>query len=623
MALPAELERAASLLREGRAEAARRILVRYLQTQPGSDTGWYLLSFAVQEPDRQVESLQRALRINPDHAKARARLRQVSESPGQVSEPPEPEAPKARPPRASLMSPQVPQAEPEGFSKRPMRRAPGSAGRRRKVVRKTSRIDARTRTIFIASASLLVVGALIGALLFANFLLGILLEPSRTQATVQAGGAAVMLPPTWTPTASKTPTATPTATSSPTPTGTPTPIPPDPTTAAEMDQIQLEVSNLRGLELVAGQPSYVVPRARVRPLLEDSFVLAGGTESHVADQARALIALGLINPTYDLYTNILNGIADGLGGFYLPWTGELFVIGTQFSGIERWIYAHEYGHALVDQQFDLQRLGIYPLCERTGDECNAIQALVEGDATLLMTQWWLQYASPTDYRDILNYNPGYQVLPEQFPPPYVGPDANFPYEQGAQFVEYLYGIGNWARVNGAYQSLPASTEQIIHPEKYLSGEAPHRFQEVEIGTLLGPEWRLLMADTLGEWTTYLILRYSADLAAQTSEQIASQAARGWGGDHYQIHYRDDLDQIVLAARWSWDSGADANEFHQALISHVGSRFRGEALSTAAGECWEVNSQVSCIYRSGQEILWLLAPSLEILEGVLAAFPSFG
>lgn len=635
MTLPGELERATGLLREGRTEAARRILVRYLQDQPGSDVGWYLLSFAVHERDRQVESLERALRINPSHAKARARLDQVTSGRQRPSPPPAPQeppqepaqerAPARRPVRSTLMPPQEPPQEPEGFAKKPVRQPP-STSRRRVKVRKSATVDERTRTIFIASASVLVLMAMLGGLLFVNFLLGRILGPSRARATaraaVEAGGAAVMLPPTWTPTPSKTPTATPTATSSPTATATPTPVPPDATTQAQMERIQLEVANLRGLELVPDQPSFVISQELVRPLLEASFELGGGTEEQVTDQARTLIALGLINPTYDLYTNVLNSLTDSVGGFYLPWTGELFVIGTRFSGIERWIYAHEYDHALVDQQFDLSSLGLYPLCEHTSDQCNAVRALVEGDATLLMTQWWLQYAGPSDYRDILNYTPANRVLPDQSPPPYVAPDANFPYEQGARFVEFLYNRGNWAEVNHAYQNLPQSTEQILHPQKYLAGETPRRLDATDLSPQIGPQWRLLLADTMGEWSTYLLLGYSADLSAQVSTAVASQAAAGWGGDYYEIYYHDDFDETTLVARWVWDTPLDEDEFRLALETYMEARFRGESIEAERGKCWSVNNQISCILSDGLESLWLMSPSDGLIDALLDAFPGF-
>src|SRR3990170_4818553 len=88
------------------------------------------------------------------------------------------------------------------------------------------------------------------------------------------------------------------------------------------------------------------------------------------------------------------------------------------------------------------------------------------------TQWLSQYASPQDYEDLLLYNPPSQTLPDQFPPTYAIRDGQFPYLEGLAFVKTLHESGSWAEVNRTYQSLPASTEQILHPDKYQRLEEP-------------------------------------------------------------------------------------------------------------------------------------------------------
>ncbi len=106
-----------------------------------------------------------------------------------------------------------------------------------------------------------------------------------------------------------------------------------------------------------------------------------------------------------------------------------------------------------------------------------------------MDQWWNQYASPQDYQDILRYNPPWYTLPEQFPPPLAGRDGYFPYYEGLLFVEYLYERGNWAEVNKAYENLPLSSEQILHPDKYIQGEQPIEVAPFALESALGEGWR--------------------------------------------------------------------------------------------------------------------------------------
>ncbi len=247
---------------------------------------------------------------------------------------------------------------------------------------------------------------------------------------------------------------------------------------------------------------------------------------------------------------------------------------------------------------------------------------MEGDATLLMTQWWFQYASPRDYEDILNYNPPAYTLPEQFPPPYVQLDSAFPYSQGLEFVAFLHDRGNWAGVNDAYSRLPESTEQILHPLKYLSGEAPVAVVPPQHESVLAGDWRRVISDRLGEWKTYLLLGYGADLAAQLDDSTAQVAADGWGGDSYQVYYNEALDQIALVAEWAWDTQTDANSFAAAMLDYQAARFRGGSVAHPAGDCWESNEQVSCIFTSGSRTLWLLAPDQAILNSLLVLYPDF-
>lgn len=429
------------------------------------------------------------------------------------------------------------------------------------------------------------------------------------------------LPPTWTasPMPSETPIPSPTATRTPTP--TPSLPPPDAAMAAEMDIIAQQVSDLRGLPLQGENPRYLVERDRVEDVLR-GLVLSPDLQAELEDQKLVLSTLGLVKPTYDLVKYALNSNADNIGGFYLPWTKEMYVIGSDFGGIERFVYSHEFDHALTDAHFGIEALGVYPLCLSNAQRCGAIRALAEGDATLLMEQWWQQYATPQDYEDIFEYEPPRQTVPEEFPPPYISQDLSFPYDYGYDFVNYLYERGNWAAVNRAYADLPQSTEHILHPETYLAGEAPLDVGLPSLEGVLGEAWRLVDDDVLGEWMAFLILGYGADISAQLPDDDAWRAAEGWGGDHYQVYHEAATGETVLVARWAWDSQRDADEFAQALRQYQEQRFRGGQVNRTDGACWETNGQASCLFTSAGQSLWLLAPDQTVLNNVLVAFPDF-
>lgn len=571
------------------------------------------MSFAVSDRKKQLECLQRCLRLNPGNRRAQSRLKQLRQG--------SPDTPVAGTMRAGASAAR---AGP------PRRRRPEEAGGLMPSRREGEGLSVRMKALIAGGGLVLLLAGAAGAYFFLSYLLGTFGEQRAIASTAQAAtqiaratsGAAIGLPPTWTPTTTPTREPSPTITPTPTHTPTPTPVPPDPVTLAEMEEIQQEVADIRGLEVVGTSSSYVINSVKVRPILEASFRAGGGSEAEVEDLAHSLSALGLIKPTYDLYTNILNGLTDSLGGFYLPWSGEIFVIGGRFSGVERWVYSHEYGHALVDAHFDIGSAGVYPLCELNQDKCNAIQALVEGDATLVMTQWWQQYADPQDYQDILNYTPPHRTLPDEYPPPYSLPDSNFPYDRGLGFVQFLYNRGNWAEVNTAYDRYPESTEQILHPGKYLANEQPQEVTVPDLAGVLGQDWHQIESDTLGEWMTYLLLGYGADLASQVDLSVAETAAAGWGGDRYVVFRRGSTDDTVLAARWRWDTTGDAAEYARALRSAQDGRYRGGTVPMSRGDCWEANAITSCVLTSDGETLWLQAPAGDLMEGLFTAFPGF-
>ncbi len=467
--------------------------------------------------------------------------------------------------------------------------------------------------------------AVVASLLVPGLLLQQLISSPTTAAlpleTATFIAPAWTLPPKWTDTPTFTPSPTRTATPVPSPSATPAFATPNATTSVSMDLIERQVANLRGLSIAEDVPRYVISRTEAERVLSESFY-ATSSVAEMADEARVLTVLGLIKPTYDLVRYSLNRMADGVGGFYFPESDQLFVIGSGFTGLERFIYSHEFTHVLVDQHFGLDKLGVYPECIGDEQRCDAIRALAEGDATLVMQTWLEEDATPQDVLDLSRYRPQAFVIPEAFPPPFVEKDVNFPYEQGMAFVTFLHDRGSWAEVNRAYSSLPASTEQILHPAKYVAGELPVTVNLPDLTSAAGEGWRMIKQNSLGEWRTYLILRSGADTGAQLTDKLSASVASGWGGDQYVVFSDEQNLHLILVARWAWDTATDAKDFQAAFKSYLGKRFLGATVNGVASDCWSVNEQTTCMYSSSDEVLWILAPDMEKVTGLKALFPTF-
>jgi hypothetical protein len=442
--------------------------------------------------------------------------------------------------------------------------------------------------------------------------------PSATPA-IQDTPTPFQLPPRLTDTPTPTSTLTPTVSPTPSQTLTPTLAKPDATIEADMARIIKEVEDIRGLELGGDVPIYVVDHDQANDILQVEYDRIEYSET-IVKEAQALVALGFIKPTYDLARYALTRLSDGVLGFYMPDNRTIYIIGNRFAGMERWTFSHEFDHALVHNHFSgAGIMGDDPVCVTDSQRCEAIRALVEGDAMLVMALWRDQYASAYDERDISLYPYPFLLPPEQNTPPYVSPLVEFSYYVGYAFVYSLWSTGNWAEVNKVYENLPVSTEQILHPKKYLDGEKPTVMRIPNLESTLGPEWTLAKSDSLGEYMSYLLLAYGADNASQISTDTAETATAGWGGDHYLVFASADGARRILAAEWNWDTEADAAQFYTAMQEHVDKRFRGETAVSSSGLCWAMNQETTCIYRSGRNVLWLIGPDLELINTIRSAY----
>ncbi len=634
-------------LKAGNRAAARDLLRQATQFDSNDDTAWLWLAAAVDSPAERIACLREVLRINPQHPGALRALQQsqnTAPAPAPHNPPVEPARPAPQPEfsRESVLGaslePPRPKFSAEGLAAEPPPPAfsreallgaqpepppvePPAPVTRRPPAKKAPAAPKKSRA---GNFKMLLAVLGVFVLLFLTGFTAVFIL-RQTQNSVQPAAQPVVdaspsHTPSPSPLPSQTPTPLPTIRPSQTPIPTETYVPIGPTARVQAERIQQEVANLRGLPVQSTAVGLnIVTRPQAENLLKQHY-LTSELMPHLEDEQRVLAALGFTAPGGDPTSGVINRAVDGIGGFYLPKADEIYVFGMRFGGIEHYVYAHEFDHALVKQNFNPPALN-QAVCAGNSDACTALIALLEGDANLLMRQWWKQYSGPQDYRDILLYRPSVMTFAEQSAPPYLIEDLGFPHEKGLAFVEHLYKLGRWKKVDAAYAKLPATTEQILHPNKYLAGEPPLPVTLPALTGALGEGWRQIKDDVLGEWSTYLLLAYHVDEAAQLNHVVSTIATQGWGGSHYQVYYHAGQDQLALAAQWAWDSEKDGDEFAAALRQQLDIRFRG-ARPNFPGDCWEEGASLTCVLTSPAQTLWLTAPNSEVMENLQALFADF-
>jgi hypothetical protein len=664
MSVDIELRKAAAFINAARFDAARDILSEYLKDTPDSDVAWLLMSYALDEARRQQAAATRALRLNPENEQARDRVDQLLKRQAPLSsdddkavslkdltltsrhdlgsKDEEIDFSQSNIRESSLFTRRdkgmLPGRDPNNYPYKAFlneRISDKSGGNNSGASRST-----KLKSVLMG-IGLVFILIVVGVFAFRTFPQIFMSEAERFEAAVAGTGTAlatenvgIQLPASWTPTLTPTvtktriPSPTPTITNTPTPFmtrtlgPTRTPITPDPTVVSEMEALQQQVNELRELSTDASVKTNMIHPLQARSVLERYFLQGGGSEEEILNSSKALVALGLIEPGYNLLTYQLNTLAEPIGGFYRFDTNQIYISGYQFTAIEKYAYVQEYNQALMNLNFNINNMDVYPRCGGNEDSCRAIRALIEGDAALLSSQWLEQEASSTDYDEIENYRPPTFLLLDRASPPFTEQSIEFPYVEGMAFVEALFSSGGWSSVNNAYDRLPLSTEQILHPEKYLSGEQPIPMPDVDLGPILGEGWSQSKNNTLGEWLTYLILRHGTAHEARVDEFTAVLASEGWGGDRYQVYTKDETSETVLVVNWKWDGIKDSNEFTRGMREYLKSRFSSGEMVEADRECWYSETQYACLYTGHQRNLWILAPSMDIIDNVQTLYPEF-
>jgi hypothetical protein len=337
------------------------------------------------------------------------------------------------------------------------------------------------------------------------------------------------------------------------------------------------LGELRGLRPLRPVPVRTADRAGIRARLEE-IIRQDGIETTLRQQGKLLQYLGLVPPDLDLVPLYHDLLEDQLAGFYDIDRRELVLadwLGGEAQGL---VLGHELAHALQDQHFSLRvrkRLGF-----QSSDAEIAWHALVEGDATAVVAE---MVVAPLGYHfpAVADTSSKLRVLVPQAAraaggieserfraaPRAVRENLGFPYRQGMRYVEALYRQGGWAAVDAAYVHPPASTEQLLHPERAdNSKDLPVSIQIPDLRGLLGEAYRPIATGTLGEHDLVLYLSQYVDI------EVARIAAEGWGGCAYALYGGQGDDPPVFALLSVWDSEDDAVEFFGGLIGALEARY---------------------------------------------------
>lgn len=336
-----------------------------------------------------------------------------------------------------------------------------------------------------------------------------------------------------------------------------------PAAVESIERLIAGVPSLRDLEVLSDVPYRAIDSDTFRLELEALFEEEYPPDLVAAEEA-AFRRLGLLEQQDDLRELVLGLLTDQALAYYDPRSATITFVGhvDEVGAVGSLIVVHEYVHALQDQHWDLD--GTRERDPSRSDRILAQSALTEGDATALMYEWAArnlklgelikaseEALSRSDEKFLARMP---LLLRRQM--------VEFPYFDGWAFVTALRSRDTgWRAVDAAWEARPASTEQILHPERYPD-DVPFEIALPDLTGRLGEGWAATYQQTLGEMQMGVWVadgKAAPTVLGLPGKLPRAEAVEGWGGDRL-VSLEGPEGAWAIVWQTAWDADREADEF---------------------------------------------------------------
>lgn len=326
---------------------------------------------------------------------------------------------------------------------------------------------------------------------------------------------------------------------------------------SQIGAMERGLSEITGLQFRRTIPYAVMNKDQLRRYL-DQRVKETIKPSEIRAEEVTLKLLGLVPRDFDLRQNTVDLLTEQAAAFYDYNKKKLFMLDESGDTDEEIALVHELAHGLADQHFPLGKYISEGM--RSDDAATARQAVMEGQASWLMTAYLSKKAGgpgqvSNAILELMTHT--MEVSPEQYPvfskaPAYIRDMLVFPYADGMLFQNAVFqklGQESFAEV---FRHPPVSTQQIIHPDRYLEHLQPRVPDLPEVPS--AHEFKRLADGTLGE------LDYRILLTQYAGKQEGERAASHLSGSSYELLEHKRGGWTALAYASNWDSPESAKTF---------------------------------------------------------------
>lgn len=326
------------------------------------------------------------------------------------------------------------------------------------------------------------------------------------------------------------------------------------------DEVLANMSKLIDLPIKEPLKKSIRSKDQIRAFIEQQDKEDKDQAQKYADD-KTMEAFGLIPKGFPIDSFMEDVLTDQIAGLYDPKAKEFYIADWIPVDEQKEVMAHELTHALEDQSFHIDP---WIKAARPNDDGElARDSVSEGSAMAAMVDYDLEdmHRSVRDLPDVsaliqasavgeMDKDPKLSKAPI-----YIRDSLIFPYLAGVTFTQqFLKAHNGWQDLHLIFEHPPVSTQQIMHPEKYLADVQPVAIKLPDWKAAAPSDWKLLEENVMGEFGVEELLKQFL------GEYAAKLTSPGWTGDRYAV-FEDSKDKTLpIVFVLDMDSEEDAARF---------------------------------------------------------------
>ena len=267
---------------------------------------------------------------------------------------------------------------------------------------------------------------------------------------------------------------------------------------------------------------------------------------------------GLVPTDFDYEKTVLDLMSEQAWALYDFKRRNLYLADWAPPDALEYALVHELVHAVDDQNFNLLK---YMQSTRESESQLARLSAVEGQASWVMTEWAMRQSGKSLKGNrilAIATASATRFEAQQFPvydstPTYFREVLIFPYTDGLLFQDTLverFGQDGFKRV---FQTPPATTQQILQPELYLTGAVPEPPALPKTSVPKG--FKRVFDGTFGQLDHKILIQHH--LGSEDFGELLDK----WRGAQFEILERSRTGDAILRYAVRWEDTEAASEYY--------------------------------------------------------------